>query len=325
MEGTPTKVKRGFFAALALAFVLPAASASAAGVREEAVTVTIPVGTLSGTLMVPPGNGPFPVALIIAGSGPVDRDGNAGSMLHNDTYKKLAEGLAARGIATLRYDKRGIGRSTDAQSENGLRFNDYVNDALALTTYLERDPRFNSVSIIGHSEGSLVGIIAAQRDPHLRAFVSLEGPGRNFGLLINEQVHANPANPPEIVQEVESIDASLMAGKTVANVDPRLFGLFRPSIQPFLISEDQYDPAKEMASLTIPVLIIQGTTDVQVRATDAKLLAAADPKAQPATIAGMNHVLVDAPAEYMANIGTYVQILPLNAALVPTIAQFLKS
>lgn len=319
------KVRHGFFAALALAFVLPVAASSASEVREEAVTVTIPVGTLSGTLMLPPGSGPFPVALIIAGSGPTDRNGNAGSALHNDTYKKLAEGLAAQGIATLRYDKRGIGSSADAQGENALRFSDYVNDALALTAYLERDPRFKRVSIIGHSEGSLVGIIAAQRDPRVRAFVSLEGPGRNFALLIDEQVRANPANPPEIVQEVETINASLMDGKTVANPDPRLFGLYRPSIQPFLISEDQYDPAKEMAKLTMPVLIIHGTTDVQVFAVDAKLLAAADPKAQPVTIEGMNHVLVDAPAEYIANIGTYAQILPLNAALVPTIAQFLKS
>jgi len=319
-------VYRLLAAALACAFALCAVAARAAEMRDEAVSVPAAAGTLSGSLMLPAGNGPFPVALIIAGSGPTDRNGNSPAGLSSDAYKKLAEGLAEQGIATLRYDKRGIGRSTTDQAESELRFDDYVNDALTLTAWLEHDPRFRGIAIIGHSEGSLIGILAAQRDPRVGAVVSLEGAGRNLAAIVDEQVRANPANPPAIVNEVLSINASLLAGKTVPDPDPMLAALFRPSVQPYLISEYRYDPAAEIAKLAIPVLIVHGTTDLQVSATDAKLLAAADPKARLLTVAGMNHILVDAPLGRDANIATYSQPqLPLSAPLVPAIAQFLRS
>jgi uncharacterized protein len=319
-------VHRIFVAATACVFMLLTAAAMAADIREEPVSVPIPVGTLSGTLALPPGSGPFPVALIIAGSGPTDRDGNSAAALTTDAYKKLAQGLAARGIATLRYDKRGIGSSSDRQPESDLRFDDYVNDALALTAWLEHDARFHGIAVIGHSEGSLIAILAAERDSHIGAVVSLEGAGRNLATIVDEQVRANAANPPAIVSEVVSINASLLAGKTVPNPDPLLAPLFRPSVQPYLISEYRYDPAQEIAKLTIPVLIVHGTTDIQVSVTDAKLLAAADPKAQVLTVDHMNHILVDAPPGRDANIATYSQPkLALSAPLVPAIATFLHA
>lgn len=318
-------MKRRLLAALALAFIVSGVPVLAADFREEPITTLIPVGMLSGTLMLPSGKGPFPVALIIAGSGPTDRNGNS-SMLTTDAYKKLAQGLAAQGIATLRYDKRFIGASGVSQTESDLRFDDYVDDAVALARMLEHDPRFSSVAIIGHSEGSLIGILAAERDSHVAKVVSLEGAGRNLATIVNEQVRANPNTPPAILAEVESINASLLAGKIVPSPDPVLNALFRPSVQPYVISEYKYDPAKEIAKLTIPVLIIHGTTDIQVSATDANLLAAGDPKAQLVSIDGMNHILVDAPADRDGNIATYSQpALPLNAKLVSTIAAFLKS
>lgn len=290
---------------------------------ETPVTVPIQNGQLSGTLMLPEGKGPFHVALIIAGSGPTDRNGN-GPMLDTDAYKKLAVGLAEHGIATLRYDKRGIGESHVKQTESEVRFDDFVDDALAWTAFLEHDNRFNSVSIIGHSEGSLIGMVAAERDPHIRAFVSLEGAGRNLATIIDQQVRANQNNPPQIVKEVENINASLLAGKTVPNPNPMLAALFRPSVQPYLISEYKYDPAKEIAKLKIPVLIVQGTHDIQVSAEDAHALAAADPKAKLVVIDGMNHILVNAPTDRTGNIATYHEpSLPLNAKLVPAIATFL--
>jgi len=319
-------VYRCFVAGLMFALALAIVPAMAADFHEEPVLVPIPIGALSGTLMLPAGKGPFPVALIIAGSGPTDRNGNAAGGLTTDAYKKLAQGLAAQGIATLRYDKRGIGNSVDRQTESDLRFDDFVNDALALTAWLEHDPRFHGVAIIGHSEGSLIGILAAERDPHVGAVVSLEGAGRNLATIVEEQVRANPGTPPAIVNEVVSINASLLAGKTVPNPDPLLAALFRPSVQPYVISEYRYNPATEIAKLTIPVLIVHGTTDIQVSAADAKLLAAADPKAQVLTIDGMNHILVDAPAGRDANIATYSQPqLPLSAPLAPAIATFLNA
>ncbi|MGC2833844.1 MAG: alpha/beta fold hydrolase [Methylocella sp.] len=320
-------MKRRLHAALVLAFVWSGVPVLAADFREEPVSVPISVGTLSGTLMFPPGNGPFPVALIIAGAGPTDRTGNNAMGVTGNTYMKLAQGLAAEGIATLRYDKRFIGSSPVKQTESELRFDDFVSDALTLTRYLEGDARFNKIAIIGHSEGSLIGIVAAERDSHIRALVSLEGAGRNLAAIIEEQISASPGVSVDVVNEVKSINASLLAGKTVAIASPTplLMALFRPSVQPYIISEYEYDPAKELAKLKIPVLIIHGTTDLQVSATDAKLLAAADPRATVVTIDGMNHILVDAPADPAANAAAYTQpALPLSAKLVPTIAQFLK-
>lgn len=315
------KVSACFFvAAFACTGPLPAAD-----FVEQPVTVPVAGGTLAGTLTLPSGSGPFPVALIVAGSGPVDRDGNEGSALQSDVYKKLAAGLAGAGIATLRYDKRGVGASVTGQSESALRFDDYVNDALALAAWLEKDPRFSSVAVIGHSEGSLIGILAAQRDPHIRALVSLEGAGRDLGAIIDEQIRNSPGTPPSLVDEVVRINASLRAGKTVPDPDPRLASLFRPSVQPYLISEYRYDPAKEIAKLTIPVLIVHGTSDIQVSAADAHLLAEGDPRAKTLTIDGMNHLLVDAPVDRSANLATYMQpSLPLAPALVPALVAFLR-
>lgn len=310
----------------ALVSIAGAPPAAFAAVREEAVTAPIRGGDLAGTLLLPDGSGPFSVALIVAGSGPTDRDGNSAAGLRTDAYKKLADGLASHGIATLRYDKRGIGASHTEHSEGDVRFDDFVDDALALCALLERDPRFNRLSIVGHSEGSLIGILAAQRDPHIKAFVSLEGPGRNLAAIVAEQVRANPNNPPNIIAEVDSINASLLAGKTVPNPDPLLAPLFRPSVQPFLISIYRHDPAKDIAKLTIPALIVQGTTDLQVSSVDGQTLAAAAAHATLLSIDGMNHILVDAPADRAGNAATYVNpALPLSATLVPALAHFLTA
>lgn len=308
---------------LLVATVALGMAASPAPFTQQAVTVAAAGGArLSGTLTIPPGAGPFPVALIIAGSGPVDRDGNGGGV-RTDVYKLLATGLAAHGIATLRYDKRLIGASYAPQTESDLRFDDYVGDAVALTHYLESLKQFSSVSIIGHSEGSLIGILAAQRDPNVKALVSLEGSGRDLATVLEEQVRAGGA-PPQIVSEVTEYDKSLLAGKTIPSPDPLLNALFRPSVQPYLISEYRYDPASEIAKLKIPVMIVQGTTDLQVTTTDANRLAAADPQAKLMVVQGMNHMLRDAPVDRQQNFATYENpTLPLDTKVVPAIATFL--
>ncbi len=293
-------------APLAIAAVLAfGVAATPAPYTEEPVSVNTPVGLLSGTLMIPAGNGPFPVALIIAGSGPTDRNGNSYSAVTVGSYKKLAIGLAGRGIATLRYDKRGVGSSVDIQPESQLRFPDYSTDAEAMADVLEKDRRFSSVSLIGHSEGSLIGILTAQNDPIIAKVVTLEGAGRNLSDVVDEQVEANKANPPAIVAEVVAYNASLRKGVTIASPDPVLAALFRPSVQPYLISEYAYDPAVEIAKVHQPVLIVQGTHDIQVSVNDAQLLAKGQPNAKLAIIDGTNHMLVDAPLDRAANIAAY--------------------
>ncbi|MDQ2866370.1 MAG: alpha/beta fold hydrolase [Candidatus Eremiobacteraeota bacterium] len=299
-------------------------AAAADPFKETAVSVAIPGASLSGTLTLPEGSGPFPVALIIAGSGPIDRDGNSAGGITSDAYKLLAHGLASHGIATLRYDKRGVGSSVVTMAESQLRFDDFVNDALAWTHFLEKDRRFRRVAIVGHSEGSLIGMVAAQRDPNVAAFVSLEGPGRRLSDIIEEQIRASGASQ-QIVDEVVSADKLLVAGEPVPSPDPQLAALFRPSVQPYLISEYKYDPAVEIAKLTIPVAIVQGTTDIQTGVVDAKRLAAADKRAKLDLIDGMNHMLRDAPVDRIQNLATYSEpSLPLDTRLLPMLATFLQ-
>ena len=309
--------------ALAGVLALGLGAAPAPAFTEEAVAQTIPVGTLYGTLMLPAGNGPVPVALIIAGSGATDRNGNSGA-LSIDMYRKLAQALAARGIATLRYDKRLIGASVVKQTEEQVRFGDYVDDAIVLADRLAADPRFSSVTVIGHSEGSLIGILAAERDPHIAKVVTLEGAGRNLADILEEQVTA-AHTPPAIVAEIVAYDGDLRKGIAVPNPDPALRNLYRPSVQPYLISEFRYDPAVEIAKLTQPVLVVQGNRDIQISLKDATLLAAAQPKAKLVSIDGMNHILVDAPADRTGNLATYGQPqLPVDATMVASIADFIR-
>lgn len=291
---------------------------------EEPVQLATPGGAVHGTLLLPAGRGPHPVALLIAGSGPTDRNGNsAGLPGQNNSLKLLAEALAARGIATVRYDKRGIAESAPAATrEADLRFDTYVEDVVAWLRQLRSDRRFSTVSAVGHSEGSLIGLRAAQ-DAQADAFVSIAGIARPAPDVLRDQLR--PQLPAELWQESERILATLAAGRTTDSVPPALAALYRPSVQPYLISWFRLDPAEEIARLRIPILIAQGTTDVQVRIEEAHALHASSPDAEMAIIEGMNHVLKVVPADAAQQQASYIDpMLPVAPELVERIASFLR-
>src|SRR5436190_839972 len=273
-----------------LAFFLALIAPLNALAAEEAATLKTSMGTLHGTLLVPKGKKQVPVVLLISGSGPTDRDGNsAGLPGKNDSLKMLAEGLAAKGIASLRYDKRGIGESRNVgPEEKDLRFEMYVDDAAAWAAKLKRDHRFSRVVIVGHSEGALIGTLAAQRGG-AAALVSIAGVGRPADVVLRMQLIGRL--PPDLRGISDRTLEALKSGKTVDDVPQSLSMLYRPSVQPYLISWFRYDPAAEIAKLTIPVLVVQGTTDMQVTVDDARALAAAKPDAKLELVEGMNHVL----------------------------------
>jgi len=281
--------------------------------------------TLHGTLELPTTAAPHPVALIIAGSGPTDRDGNSAALPgRNDSLKLLAQHLARHGVATVRYDKRGIGQSKTTQAEHDVTFDDFVNDAAAWIRHLRADRRFSSVSVIGHSEGSLVGMLAAQHT-HVTAFVSLAGPGENLADTILRQVRANPANPTAIVKEVEASVAELRAGRTVQRVNPLLAPLLRPSVQPFLISAFKHDPGRALGQVKAPVLIAQGDQDLQVTTRDAQNLKAAHPASELLILKGVNHVLKRVGTDLVLNQRSYVDpTVPFAAELPARVATFIK-
>ena len=291
---------------------------------EEPAKLETPTGTIYGTLLVPGTKPKYPVVMIIAGSGPTDRNGNSPLLSgHNDSLKMLAEGLAANGIASLRYDKRGIAESAKAmKSESDIRFEDYIDDAVLWCKQLRQDTRFSTLTIAGHSEGSLIGMVAAQK-AGVDGYISIAGIGRPADQILIDQL--KPKLRPDLLTATQDILAQLVAGKTVDKVPPQLNSLFRPSVQPYMISWFHYDPAKEIAKLQIPVMIAQGTTDVQVSVQDAKLLAKAKPSAKLLILDGMNHVLKQVSDDKNKQAASYSDpSLPVDPRLIAEISKFLK-
>ena len=296
------------------------ATTLAFGQTELNLTLKTKTGNIEGTLMYPSTPIPVPVALIIAGSGPTDRNGN-NPMMTNNSLKMLATDLASIGIASLRYDKRGISQSKSAGlKEAELKFEMYINDAVEWIKLLKDDKSFNQLIVIGHSEGSLIGMIASQ-DSRVDKFISIAGAGQTADNLIREQLKAQP---PMVMEQSGPILDELAKGNTVDYVPPFLNSLFRTSVQPYLISWFKYDPQKEIAKLEKPVLIIQGTTDIQVKVEDANRLHAAKPDSKLVLIDGMNHIFKNADADPLTNMMTYRQPdLPLNGELVKVIGDFI--
>lgn len=308
----------------ALALVVCSASPSLAVTSRE---ISLASGglTLKGTLTLPDGNARVPGVLILPGSGPTDRDGNShlpGGVLRNDSLKMLADGLAERGIASLRVDKRGIAASAVPDlDEATLRFTTFVEDAEAWAALLAKEPRVSRVLLIGHSEGALVATMAAQVLP-ASGLILIAGAGEPAGQLMRRQFAAG-AIPPFLRADADRVLSQLEAGKAVSDAPSALALLFRPSVQPYLISWLPLDPAAKLKNVRAPVLIIQGTTDIQVRLEDARLLAAARPDAKLQLIEGMNHVLKATPADRAANFAAYSNpSLPLAPGLVDAVSDF---
>ncbi|WP_431027221.1 alpha/beta fold hydrolase [Lysinibacillus sp. LZ02] len=266
-------------------------------------------------------NAPVPVAIIIAGSGPTTKDGNT-VLGENNSLKMLAEDLAAQGIATIRFDKRGVGDNASlVKKEEDLIFNTFAQDVESIVKAVNDDARFSTVHVIGHSEGSLVGMVAAT-STKVDSIISIAGAGRPIDEVLMEQL--TPQLPADLLNVSKDILASLKKGELVDDVPETLYSLFRPSVQPYLISWLQYDPANVLKSLEIPTLIIQGKNDLQVKVTDAERLSKAKPSAEVVYFDTMNHVLKEAPTDTKGNMDTYSNpTLPLAEGLVEDISSFI--
>lgn len=308
-------------AVLFLAFAAQALRAQAVP-RDSSETVRLPVagGQLEGTLLVPRASGSIPVVLLIAGSGPTDRDGNQPSATPS-SLQQLAESLATRQIATLRYDKRGVaGSKSAATSEAELRFEMFADDAAGWVHLLDKDRRFSRVIVAGHSEGALLGLLALRSAP-AAGYISLEGPARSADSVIHDQLAKQL--PPALMTESDTVLARLRRGTVTDSVPPALAALFRPSVQPYLISWFRYSGRQEIAQLSIPCLIVQGSHDLQVAPADADLLHEANPRCRVAMIDGMNHVLKQTPADMAGQMTSYQSPnVPLPNGLVDAIASF---
>ena len=290
------------------------------------VTIPGPQGTLAGTL-VDPGKD-APAILIIPGSGPTDRDGNNPLGVKGGVYRQLAEALAAKGVATLRIDKRGMfGSKAAIPDANDVTIAAYAADAHAWVDMLRAKTGRKCVWLLGHSEGSLVALKAAQDSRGICGVILVAGAGRPYGEVIRTQLRANPSNAPLLAAGEAAID-QLEAGKRVdgATLPVPLQPLFRDNVQGFLIDAFSYDPAKLAGSVELPMLILQGDKDLQVAVTDAELLKSAQPAATLKLLPGVNHVLKPVPGDdRAANLATYGNAdLPIAPVVADTIAAFVR-
>lgn len=282
---------------------------------------------LYASLLAPEKKRSSTVVLFIAGSGPTDRDGNS-KMLKTNSTKLLAEALATEGIASLRYDKIGSGKSTTVLKEEEMTIENAIKDATQWIDYLKKQKRFLKIIVAGHSEGSLIGMVCSQAKT-VDAFISLAGTGRPIDEVILEQLHSNPYNTPEIIAQVEEGLNTLKRGDSVTLVPPYLMSLLRPSVQPYMRSWLAYDPRKEIKKLVEskkPILIIQGTTDLQVSVKDAELLYEVAPTAVYRVIEEMNHIFKRSSSDRAENMATYSNpALPLHESLPSAMISFIKA
>ncbi len=281
---------------------------------------------LHGTLLVPGHKERPPVILLISGSGPTDRDGNSAQLRgKNNSLKMLAEELAIAGFASVRFDKRGIAESAAAaQAEQDLRFQTYVDDVDAWIKLLLADKRFSSVSLIGHSEGSSIAMLAAQRNTQVSVLVSIAGPAQSASKILRQQLKNRL--PPDLAHINETILASLEKGKSYPEVPAPLLALYRPSVQNYLISWFPVVPSEVIAQLTMPIALFQGDHDIQVAVAEAEALKKAQNKAQLFVIPGMNHILKNVPLNDAQQVASYSDPdLLLDQEFLRQLTAFLKA
>ncbi len=301
------------------------------GLPAQAAEYITSSSGLSGTLLLPVHQvnlSKLKVVLIVAGSGAVDRDGNVAN-LKNNSLKYLAESLADNGIASLRYDKRGVAGSASSMiPERDLRFSNNVNDMLDWYELLDRDERFSDILLLGHSEGALVVTLAAQKiqkqkKTKLKSIILLTAAGSPAAEILKTQLIAAQL-PHDMLQMALAILLRLQSGQRVDAVPHELNALFRPSVQDYVISWFALDPAKELARVTVPVLIVSGGQDIQVPIVEAKKLAAVG-KGLWVHIENMNHILKPSDTNRVKNLASYSNPdLKLAPQLLPALVDFIQ-
>ncbi|MBU5437351.1 lysophospholipase [Tissierella sp. MSJ-40] len=289
---------------------------------EEEYNLELEEGIIHGTMTLPKKWNNSTVALIISGSGPTDRDGNNPISGKNNSLKMISESLAEEGITSVRYDKRGIGASKGlVEKEEDLIFEDYISDAISWVNRLREDKRFNKVIIIGHSEGALIGATAAY-ESNVDGFVSIAGMGYSAYDTLKRQLEDQPG---DIYNRSIPLLEELNKGNLIKNPPEDLYSIFRPSVQPYIISWFKYDPVEEISNIKVPILILQGDNDIQIGVEDSEILHSGNPNSKLVIIEGMNHILKDSPKDREKNMATYNKPdLPLNEELIRELTNFIK-
>lgn len=274
---------------------------------------------IDGTLLTPEDNSNSVLGIIIAGSGPTNRDGNQ-NFLKNNSLKKLAEGLSTQGVATFRYDKRIVKQIRKGKVDNNMMFDDFVTDAISVIDYFKEKNNFSKIYVIGHSQGSLVGMLAAKG--RADGFISLAGAGQSIDAVILEQIEKTA---PMYTEDSKKTFAILKQNKTTENYPPALASLFDITIQPFMSNWMQHDPQKIIKELNMPILLINGTKDLQVSIEEVNLLHKASSNAELIIIENMNHILFTIQGDDLENSKSYNEAFrKINPSVIEGIVAFIK-
>ena len=275
---------------------------------------------IDGTLLTPKDVKAPVLAIIIPGSGPTDRDGNQ-NFLKSNSLKKLAVGLTENAIATFRYDKRIVKQIRRGKVDDNIMFDDFVTDAKAVIGHFKTSQSYSKIYVIGHSQGSLVGMLASEGN--IDGFISLAGPGLNIGDVIISQVDKTA---PMFTEDAKRIVKTLKEGKTTTDYPQALASIFDSSVQPFMMNWMQYDPVEEIKKLKVPTLIVNGTKDLQITVEEAKLLHKANANSKLKIIENMNHVLFEIKGDDLENSKSYNESFrPIMPEVISSISEFIKS
>ncbi|WP_372792378.1 alpha/beta hydrolase family protein [Lutibacter sp.] len=310
-------IKLTFFIAFISTFVM----AQEKNYTESELSIPTNSVTINGTLLKPNSLEKSALVILIPGSGPTDRNGNNVAM-KNNSLKFLAEGLSLNNIATYRFDKSVLSYTKeDKKKVESLTFNVFIEEAKSVIQYFKNSNNYSKIIVAGHSQGSLVGILASANN--IDGFISIAGAGRTIDEILVEQISKQA---PFLKDETVKILTELKKGNTVEEFNPMLISLFNKSVQPFLISWIKYNPQIELKKLTKPILIINGTNDIQVNVSEAELLHKANTTSELVLIKNMNHIFKEINGDVNENMNSYTNPdLPIMEALITSIVAFIKA
>jgi hypothetical protein len=289
--------------AVTLAFASPSPAPTPAYQHE--VTFTSKDGSvLAGTLSWSPQNdAPAPAFVLIGGSGMQDRDETIGP---NKTLADIAAALNAAGLTVLRYDKRGVGKSTSATPLAAVTRQAYVDDVLAAVAAAKKDPHVDPdrIYLLGHSEGGELAMGAVLAGARARGIVMLSPLPIPYAEIFLEQAQRQHATPAQMAQ-IKTLIATMPFLKSYASIDPRV----------------------EVTKIDVPILLLHGSKDIQVTTADlqAFLAAAHDSKRslQYGELDGDNHLFQVLPPSVPSTGAEYMQASPLDPRVISAIIAWL--
>ena len=259
-----------------------------------------------------------PLLIWIHGSGNVDRNGNQRPYVKANYIKQFRDSVNQQGIAFFSYDKRTANQKNMPILKKGVLFDSFISDAQKVISHFKNNKRFSEIILIGHSQGSLIAMLASKKS---NKYISLSGPSNSIDQKIVEQMRAKN---PLIVNTLQEHFKELKETGEIKNVDPTLVTMFNPQNTPFFKSWMKHNPSEEIKKLKIPVLIINGTKDLQVTIEDAKTLHKSSLKSELVIIENMNHVLkhIDKDDDNMKSY--FSADFPLSDKLIKTVVSFVK-